>query len=147
MNAQFQSVFTIEDLTIFPEKGPNPYPSILDITITSNGIAQLLSGLDVYKAPGPDNIGPLVLKELYDITAPILETIFNAFLKNHVVPQDWKLANVTPIFKKEDCNQPCNYRPILLTCIISKVSEHIIASNIMKYFESNGILYRLQHGF
>ena len=27
----------------------------------SNEIAQLLSGLDVYKAPGPDDIGPLVL--------------------------------------------------------------------------------------
>ena len=34
-----------------------------------NGIAQLLSSLDVHKAPGPDNIGPLMLKELYDITA------------------------------------------------------------------------------
>ena len=30
---------------------------------------------------------------------------------------------------------------------ISKVFEHIIASNIMKHFESNGILYHLQHGF
>ena len=72
------------------------YPPIPDITITSNGIAQLLSGLDVHKAPGPDNIGRLVLKELYDIIAPILKTIFNFSLKNLVVPQDWKLANVTP---------------------------------------------------
>ena len=68
MNVQFQSVFTIEDLITFPAKGPSPYP-IPDITITSNGIAQLLSGLDVHKVPGPDNIGPLVLKELYDIIA------------------------------------------------------------------------------
>ena len=67
LNAQFQSVFTIEDLTTFPKKGPSQYPSIPDVTITSNGIAQLLSGLDVHKAPGPDSIGPLVLKELYDI--------------------------------------------------------------------------------
>ena len=51
---------------------------------------QLLSGLDVHKAPGPDDIGPLVLKELYDIIAPILKTILNASLKNHVVSQDWK---------------------------------------------------------
>ena len=50
------------------------------ITITSNEIAQLLSGLVVHKAPGPDIIGPLVLKELYDIIVPILETILNASL-------------------------------------------------------------------
>ena len=85
------------------------YPPIPDITITSNEIAQLLSGLDVHKAPGSDNSGPLMLKELYDIISPILETIFNASLKNLVVPQVWKLANVTPIFKKGDRNQPCNY--------------------------------------
>ena len=48
-----------------------------------------------------------------------------------------------------DRNQPCNYRPISLTCIISKVFEHIIAFTIMKHFKSNGILYhlRVQYGF
>ena len=86
LNAQFQSVFTSEELTTYPEKGPSLYPSIPDITITSNEIAQLLSGLDAHKAPGPDHIGPLVHKELYDIIAQILETIFNASLKNRVVP-------------------------------------------------------------
>ena len=88
LNAQFQSLFTSEDLTAFPEEGPSSYPPIPDITITSNGIAQLLSGLDVHKVPCSDNIYPLVLKELYNIIAPILETIFNASLKNHVVLQD-----------------------------------------------------------
>ena len=63
-----------------------PVSLIPDITITSYGIAQLLSGLDV-KALGPDNIGHLMLKELYDIITPIFRTIFNASLKNHVVPK------------------------------------------------------------
>jgi hypothetical protein len=40
-----------------------------------------------------------------------------------------------------------NYRPISLTCILSKIMEHIIASNLMKHLESNNILYDLQHGF
>ena len=84
LNAQFQSVFTNEVLTTFLNKGPSLYSPIPDITIASNGITQLLPGLDVHKAPGPNNIGPLVLKELYDIMAPILETIFNAPFKNHV---------------------------------------------------------------
>jgi len=82
-----------------------------------------------------------------DVIAPILEIIFNASLQNHVASQDWKLANITPTFKKGDHAQPCNYRPISLTCIISKVFEHIIASTIMSHLESNGILYHVQHGF
>ena len=82
--------------------------------------------------------------------APILAIIFNASLQNYVVLQDWKLANITPIYKKGDHALPCNYRPISLTsvaCIISKVFEHIIASTIMSHLESNGMLYHLQHGF
>ena len=35
----------------------------------------------------------------------------------------------------------------LLTSFISKVFEYIIAFNIIKHFESNGVLYHLQHGF
>ena len=39
------------------------------------------------------------------------------------------------------------YRPISLTCIISKCMEHILVSNIMQHLDSNKILYALQHGF
>jgi len=78
---------------------------------------------------------------------PILAIIFNASLQNCIVPRDWKLANITPMFKKGDHAQPCNYRSISLTCIISKVFKHIIVSTIMNHLESNGMLYHLQHGF
>ena len=39
------------------------------------------------------------------------------------------------------------YRPISLTCIASKLMEHILVSNIMKHAQSHNILYDLQHGF
>jgi len=106
-----------------------------------------LSGLDICKVLGPDNISPWVLRKLCDVITPIIAIIFNASLQNHVVPQNWKLANITSIFKKEDHAQPCNYRPISLTCIISKVFKHIITSTIMNHLESNGMLYHLQHRF
>ena len=57
----------------------------------------MLSGLLVFKALGPNHIGPVMLKELYNIKAPILEIIFNTPLKNHVVAQDWKLLNIIPM--------------------------------------------------
>ena len=40
-----------------------------------------------------------------------------------------------------------NYRPISLTCILCKVMEHIIASNLVRHLGSNGLMYDLQHGF
>ena len=41
LNNQFKSVFTIEDTTSIPDKGTSPYPSIIDINITVNGVRNL----------------------------------------------------------------------------------------------------------
>ena len=50
-------------------------------------------------------------------------------------------------FKKGDESLAANYRPISFTCILCKVLEHILASNIVKHLDGQGILYDLQHGF
>ena len=52
-----------------------------------------------------------------------------------------------PVFKKGDKSLASNYRPISLTCILCKVLEHIIASNIAKHLDRQGLMYDLQHGF
>ena len=68
-------------------------------------------------------------------------------LQNGQVPNDWKEANIAPIFKKGDKHSRSNYRPVSLTCIIAKCMEHILVSNMMKHLELNNILHPLQHGF
>ena len=146
-NDYFKSVFTTENLQSFPDKGPSPHPDIDDITISSFGILKLLNNLNVNKATGPDCICARVLKETSSATAPILTIIFQRSLDTGIIPEDWKAANIVPIHKKNDRSKPANYRPISLTCITSKMFEHIIASHIMQHLETNGILYDLQHGF
>eukprot|EP00057_Strongylocentrotus_purpuratus_P028746 XP_011683220.1 PREDICTED: uncharacterized protein LOC105447168 [Strongylocentrotus purpuratus] len=63
------------------------------------------------------------------------------------VPDDWKNANVAPVFKKGEGCRPENYRPISLTSIACKVLEHIVHSNIMDHLEDHDILSDAQHGF
>ena len=63
------------------------------------------------------------------------------------VPQDWRDANVVPIFKKGDRHQPSNYRPVSLTSVVYKVLEHIVHSSIMANFDRWNILCDSQHGF
>ena len=124
-------------------------PDIINHIISATGIQHILSNLKPHKAAGPDTIPPTVLKELSHQISPILEIIFNKSLQTGQVPNDWKEANVAPIFKKCDKHNPCDYRPISLTCIMSKCMEHILflVSNIMQHLDSNKILYALQHGF
>ena len=49
--------------------------------------------------------------------------------------------------KKGARKDPANYRPISLTCIASKLFEHIVTSNLMGHLGNHGILYEKHHGF
>ena len=79
--------------------------------------------------------------------APILQLIFQRSLDTGKLPDIWKVANVSPIFKKGEKSDPSNYRSISLTCVLCKILEHIVASSVAKHFTELDILYDLQHGF
>ncbi len=118
-----------------------------DITISRNGIKKLLENIKPEKAAGPDEIHARALKMLAEPISSILEVIFSKSLETGEIPEDWRLANVTPVFKKGEKFKASNYRPVSLTCIACKIMEHVITSNIMQHLDSNNILYKWQHGF
>ena len=64
-----------------------------------------------------------------------------------MIPDDWRQALVSPLFKKGDRSIPSNYRPISLTSICCKLLEHIIHSHAMKHLDQHNILNDAQHGF
>ena len=116
-----------------------------NLTIDRNGVLKLLEELKMNKATGPDGISARVLMATADVVADPLCHIFNQSLKFGTVTDDWRHANITPIYKKGDRSKPENYRPISLTCIASKVMEHIVTSHIIKFVEGNYLPYKKQH--
>ena len=76
-----------------------------------------------------------------------LSKFFQASIDRGKIPDDWKEALVTPLFKKGDKSTHSNYRPVSLTSICSKVLEHIIHSHIMKHLNKHQILTDHQHRF
>ena len=54
----------------------------------------------VQKAPGPDGLTARVIKECSNEISPILALIFNESLARGDVPDEWRQANVSPVFKK-----------------------------------------------
>jgi hypothetical protein len=123
------------------------YPDSGDINIANTGVEKLLQNLNPHKAAGPDNIRPMVLKELASEISPIMSIIYNVSIKTGEIPDDWRSVVITPAFKQGQKYVPANYRPISLTSICCKVIEHIVTSHIMRHAERNNILCPLQHGF
>ena len=75
------------------------------------------------------------------------KAIFERSLETGQLPKHWISARVSPLFNKGDKIDPANYRSISLTCILCKVMEHIVASNLAQHLNKTDILYGLQHGF
>ena len=146
-NRQFQSVFTRESDAEIHFKGTSPFTPMGEITVDPNGVLKLLNNLKIHKASGPDVLSARVLKECSSEITPILALIYNDSLAQGTVPDDWRQANVAPIFKKREKYDAANYRPVSLTCICCKTLEHIIASNINKHLAFESILADCQHGF
>ena len=64
------------------------------------------------------------------------------------MPEDWRKANVTPIFKKGKKEDLGNYRPVSLTSIPGKMMDQLILEVIIiKQVEEKKIIRSSQHGF
>ena len=149
-NRQFESAFTRESDTEIPSKGTSPFTPMGEITVDPKGVLKLLNNLNIHKASGPDGLSARVLKECSSEISPMLALIYNESLAQGTVPDDWRQANVAPVFKKGEKYNAANYRPVSLTCICCKTLEHIIVSNINKHLAFESILAILadcQHGF
>ena len=113
LNAQFTSVFTKEDGNAIPTLKNKKFTSIDltidDLTITPEGIENLLRDLKPNKASGPDCVPARFLKEMATELAPALSAFFTQSLNESTLPNDWTQANSTPIYKKDSRYQTENY--------------------------------------
>ena len=146
LNKQFESVFSIDDSSV-PSVEPDFTNKLGHLKVNSKGIIKLLKKQKSNKAMGADQISFKILKGCSTEIAEHLADLFNHSLKTSKLPEDWKHAEVVPLFKKQDPLIASNYRPISLTSLICKMMEHIIVSHINKHLEKHEMLNKNQHGF
>ena len=117
-----------------------------DIEVTLSEVRKKLCKLKANKASGPDNISINVLRNCPNFDVP-LQMIFSKSVDQGIVPQDWRDANVSPLFKKGSRKKTNNYRPVSLTSQVVKLLERIIYDHIFKLLLKNGTISCDQHGF
>ena len=146
-NSFFESNFTKHDSESQLPSAINDYvkPNLSSCTISIAETRLILDNIDTNKATGPDDISGRILRECSKEIAPSLTCLFNMSLSLGKMPENWILANITPVFKKGDKGQCENYRPISLLCIASKVFERVIISQIKN--EIMPLITPFQYGF
>ena len=135
LNSFFQSVFTVEpdgETPTLPRRKPD-VDDVLSAAFTVEDVVEKLHQLKPDKSPGIDQVHPHVLRECCEEMAVPLYMIFKKSLDEGRILEDWKMARVTPIFKKGSKNQAGNYRPVSLTNVPCKVNG---ISSERYYFEA-----------
>ncbi|KAK4826240.1 hypothetical protein QYF61_006592, partial [Mycteria americana] len=110
-------------------------------------VSDLLHHLDTHKSMRPDEIHPRVLRELAEVLTKPLSILYQQSWLTGEVPIEWRLANVTPIYKKGQKEDPGNYRPVSLTSVLGKVMEQIILRAITRHVQDNQVVRPSEHEF
>lgn len=147
LNNAFQSVFVREHSGCIPKSVDESVVYDESDTILKEEIIKAIDRLQENKPAGPDNIPGIMLKRLKnELIIPVM-ILFNKSYEESCVPDIWKCANIIPIFKKGKTDDPLNYRPVSLTCILCKLFETIIKDRLLANLSERRIMTEAQHGF
>ena len=125
LNEYFSSVFTNER-ELDGEDNMSEVDVLEHVDIKREEVLQLLKYIRTDKSLGPDRMFPRLLHEAREEIAEPPAWIFMSSLSTGMVPEDWREANVVPLFKKGSQDSLGNYRPVSLTSVVGKLLEKIL---------------------
>ena len=131
-----------------PVKEANCNPNPLELSlVTEMDVLKEIYALKNKKSAGIDGISSYILKLCAFETVKGITYIINRSIFEGKVPTRWKIAKITPLFKKGDKDNPDHYRPISLLPCVSKLLERVIQRQLIRYLLNNNILSKCQSGF
>jgi hypothetical protein len=102
LNDYFCSQSTIDDGAVTIPNDIIPFQSsviLSNVIATEYEINSLLRGVDISKACGPDGISNTIIRICADGITSAFTHLVNLSLLSGVFPEQWKVANVIPLFK------------------------------------------------
>ena len=103
--------------------------------VTNEEVHELVNSLDCAKKAGGD-IPTRILKLSLDVISPFLTYCINICFNSCKFPNSLKLAEITPVPKKDDSHSASDYRPISILPLLSKIFEKVMADQLSKFFET-----------
>lgn len=99
-------------------------------------------------AAGPDGLPGIFFKTLAPCLAQPLTIIYQQSIFQKLIPDDWRVAKIFPIYKgKDDKLMASSYRPVNLTAVACKILERIVVNQLTQYLCENDLFCDEQHGF
>lgn len=144
-----QSRLALDSQQLFPQPHDEGLvePRLSYLETSEQEVLDLLSRVDVTKACGPDGVSNKLLKLCRHGLANPLARLINLSFALGQFPNDWKLANVLPLFKSDNRQLKENYRPVSLLSCLSKICEKVVFLRLYSFLETRGFFLHFQSGF
>ena len=117
------------------------------LLIRQDMVRDHLAKINAYKSMCPNGMHLHILRELAKVIAEILSLILERSWKMGEVAEDWKIANVTTVFKKGKKDDLGKYRPASLSSEPGKLTEQPILYAVSRQLEEKKVIRSSQHGF
>ena len=121
--------------------------SLNNINFSENDILSVIRKLDPNKAHGHDQISIRMLQICDKSISKPMYLVFSSCMESGIFPAEWKMANVVPVYKKDDKQNVKNYRPVSLLPIFGKIFERLIYKDMYSFFIENNLISQNQSGF
>jgi len=115
--------------------------------VTADNVIKVIKLLKNKRSAGWDEIPLDIMKKAMHSIAVPLSVLINQSFECCVFPDSLKYAEVKPLFKNGQKQNPDNYRPISVLTSFSRIFEKVALIQISKYLESHSILVSDQFGF
>lgn len=107
-----------------------------------------ISSMKNSSSAGEDRITSKTIKAVHTGILTPLEHIINLCFSSSVIPKEWKLSTVTPVYKGSGSSALLtNYRPISVINNFGKIFEKCLKDRIVDFLENNELLNATQFGF
>jgi len=104
--------------------------------IDSNTVKHAIMRMKTGRASGPEDIPIELIKSGGQKLLEMITILLNKIINGEKVPEEWKIAVITSIHKKEDKRKCENYRGISVTSTFSRIYGHILAKLVESEYKN-----------
>ena len=128
-------------------KGTEPDSTLEDITTDVDEVLKLCKGININKSSGINHLSSEIIRDAFLVSPNKVVELFNLSFNLSEIPDEWKIAKVTPLPKSGNSKDVSNLRPVSILALPSKLIEKIVHNRVYNHCEINKLLDDKQRGF
>ena len=121
-------------------------PSMFLIPVTAEEVKCIVINNLKRKSNELNSLSLFVLIAIGDVLYPSIASLVNCSFASGIFPDLLKITKITPIFKSGNPKDVCNYRPVSVLPLFSKIYERCMYNRLSDFLTRHSVISDCQFG-